>query len=470
MGCYDRDLEGRRSKGVSIPPAAAVGALYDTMLQSALRQFFERATLDAEPTTSPSPDGRLAIEPSANPAALIIRWFGTRYTLRVPGRWPFTSHEVRLAQAIGSVLAARYRAILDPHIIAKRGDLFRGAIEDRYAGAFLDHRPYAIESREARADRIASTIELLRVAALSSYENRPITTGVLLLSTPEDPYRAGRAPAPQTPAYADSLMAIKSFYRLADGVRTLFLANADGRLIDVIDVERWSARAAGARPAQVAACGAAYTAHARATAQHGHVCAVLTPSREIKVFAEGVETFAFRGAAWHLLDLQAKHRLWSEAVGDEALAMRIFQTALDLADAREGALFLVVRDPAGVSNLVAPADRLDAAVPPAARPGAVPSRRDLLHLLEGRSATNLDASVFAALASLDGATVVDRTGRLLAVGAILRHPPGADVERPEVVEGARTTAALTASRFGPVLKVSEDGVITFFDRERVWDI
>jgi hypothetical protein len=39
-----------------------------------------------------------------------------------------------------------------------------------------------------------------------------------------------------------------------------------------------------------------------------------------------------------------------------------------------------------------------------------------------------------------------------------------------VVEGARTTAAMAASRFGPVLKVSEDGVITFFDRERVWDI
>ena len=38
------------------------------------------------------------------------------------------------------------------------------------------------------------------------------------------------------------------------------------------------------------------------------------------------------------------------------------------------------------------------------------------------------------------------------------------------VEGARTTAAMAASQFGPVLKVSEDGIITFFDRERVWDI
>src|ERR687895_1529549 len=89
---------------MSLPPALAVGALYDSLLQSALRQFFERATLDAEPTPSVSSDGRLAIEPSANPSALIIRWFGTRYTIRVPGRRAFTAHEVRLPQAIGTVL------------------------------------------------------------------------------------------------------------------------------------------------------------------------------------------------------------------------------------------------------------------------------------------------------------------------------------------------------------------------------
>jgi hypothetical protein len=65
--------------------------------------------------------------------------------------------------------------------------------------------------------------------------------------------------------------------------------------------------------------------------------------------------------------------------------------------------------------------------------------------------------------------VFDRTGRLLAGGAILRHPP-LDDEDHGVIEGARTTAALAASRFGPVLKVSEDGVITYFDREQVWEI
>jgi DNA integrity scanning protein DisA with diadenylate cyclase activity len=119
---------------------------------------------------------------------------------------------------------------------------------------------------------------------------------------------------------------------------------------------------------------------------------------------------------------------------------------------------------------VAPSDRLDRSFAGTPETPAAPSRRDLLHLLEGRSITDLDPNVLAALASLDGAIVVDTSGRLLAAGAILRHPATAESEAGGVVEGARTTAALAASRFGPVLKVSEDGVITFFDGERVWDI
>ncbi len=452
---------------MSLPPALAVGALYDTLLQSALRQFFDRATLDTEPTPSLSSDGRLAIEPSDDPYALTIRWFGTRYTLRV-SKWPFTPHEVRFARAIGAVLAARYRAILNPRVVAERGDLFSGAIEDRYVGAFLDGQPYTIEARAARADRIAQVIELLRVAALSSYESRPISTGVLLLGTADDPCRPTRAVRPG-PLYSESLTGIKSFFRLADGVRTVFLADASGQLLDIIDINRWSSQVCRDEPNDTP-CSKPFQPHALATGRHGHVCAVLSPSREIKVFAEGAEVFAFRDASWQLLDLKAKYELWAQAVGDGALALRIFQTALDLANAREGALFVVVREPnTAVPQIVAPADRLDVPLR-AASDRSAPSRRDLLHLLEGRSVTDLDETVFSALATVDGATVIDRAGRLLAAGAILRHPPTEEFENDGIVEGARTTAAMAASRFGPVLKVSEDGVITFFDRERIWDV
>ena len=66
----------------------------------------------------------------------------------------FTAHEVRLAQAIGSVLAARYQAISTPRIIAERGELFRGQIEDRFVSAFLDERA-ATRSTTARRVPIA---------------------------------------------------------------------------------------------------------------------------------------------------------------------------------------------------------------------------------------------------------------------------------------------------------------------------
>ena len=454
----------------NLPPALAVGALYDSFLQTALRQFFGRATFETEPMLSASSDGRLAIEPSDDPCVMYIRWFGTRYRLRVSERRPFTPHEIRMARAIGSVLAARYHAILNPKAMIERGELFRGAIEDRYAGVFADGHPYPIGSGASRADRIASAIEVLRVAALSSYENRAISSGVLVLGPDGDAKAAARTPAPMALEYAQALTGVKSFFKLVDGQRTLFLAAHDGRLLDIVDVRQWSAERCGTDtlPAPVPST---YEAHARATLRGGHVCLVLSPSHEIKVFAQGAEVLTFRHALWHLLDVQAKFELWAEAVGQRSLATRLFQTALELSNARQGALFVVLREPAAVTPLVSAADRVDIGLSGEDRQaGRVPTRRDLLDLLTGRAVTDLEPSVLAALASLDGATVTDVHGSLIAAGAILRSVSSDPLHDDVIIEGARTTAAMTASRFGPVLKVSEDGAMTFYDGLRVWDL
>ena len=69
---------------MALPPVFAASALYDNLLQSALRQFFGRATFESEPTPSLSSDGRLAIEPTTDPSELTIRWFGSRHVLHVP--------------------------------------------------------------------------------------------------------------------------------------------------------------------------------------------------------------------------------------------------------------------------------------------------------------------------------------------------------------------------------------------------
>jgi hypothetical protein len=446
---------------MSLPPVFAASALYDGLLQAALRQFFSRATFETEPIPSLSSDGRLAIEPTNDPSVMTVRWFGSRHVLHVPAKRPFTTHEVRLARAIGTVLAARYRAIFDPKQMLERGELFRGSIEDRYVAAFLDAA--VPNDKQSRADLIATAIEVLRVAALSSYENRPISSGVLLLDG-DDTVRSRAIVPDQAYLYSQSLTAIKSFYRLSDGMETVFLVDRAGHVLDIVEVAQY------AEPLELVVPSAArYRPHALATAGNGHLCIVLSPSHEIKVFTEGVQTFSFRNARWHLLDLKAKYEMWQAAIDNPALSERLFQTAADLADSREGALFVVLRDPStALPQLVAPADQLDA---DRQTGGAVPSRAQLLHMLRGRNVHDLDPAVLRGLARTDGATVMDRNGRLLAVGAILLHtePPEPHSNLP--VEGARTTAAMAAGRFGAVLKVSEDGLITFYDQqERIWDI
>ena len=456
-----------------LPSAFIVGAHYDTFLQRALGSFFERATLETASLPSPSSDGRLAIDPTDDPGALAIRWFGNRYVLRVAPQRPFTSHEVRFARAIGSVLQARYRAILNPNQMVEHEGLFRGAIEDRYVGAFFDGMPYAsrTDATGRRSERVAEVLEMMRIAALSSYENKPISTGVLLLEGDADPVGAYPAVERDAPHYTGALTSIKSFFRLADGVRTVFLVARDGRLLDIVDIGRWGWASVGKPSPVEVPCARAYAPHAEATRLGQHVCIVFSPSREIKVFAEGAEVFAFRNADWHLLDLQAKYVMWAAAVGRPALARRLFQSALDLADQREGALFVVLRRPIeSLAELVADQDRLDMELVNQPDGSDTLSRRHLLHVLAGRTVTELDASVLEALATLDGAIVTEPKGELLAVGAILRHPQGAMTMAEYGSEGARTTAAMVASRYGPVLKVSEDGMITFFDNGRMWDI
>jgi DNA integrity scanning protein DisA with diadenylate cyclase activity len=82
----------------------------------------------------------------------------------------------------------------------------------------------------------------------------------------------------------------------------------------------------------------------------------------------------------------------------------------------------------------------------------------------------LPTAILETVARIDGGIVLDRDSNLLAFGAILRHHDLTEFH-PESIEGGRTTAAIAASRFGYVLKVSEDGLISFFQNGKcIWDM
>lgn len=454
-----------RDAHIAILQYPFVDRLYGELLERGVRYFFPTNNLRV---LGPLPASRPRSLAAAPPEAVLeLEWGGGRYALTTPGQ-PFTAHEARLLQSIGAVLSMRYQLLFTTDLAAQSFHLFQGILEDRYVSAFLEPALYqSVEALAHLPDRVAAAIEVLRVSALTTYENRPITTGVLLVGPSPDPYHALVPSPPDALPYASALTAIHSFHRLCDALQTVALVNAEGRLSAIIDIQDW-AQPLASRPLPVPSASR-YQAHSRATLCSGHLCLILTPHGEIKVFADGVQVFNFLHGRWHLTDAVAKYQRWQQALGDVPLAERLFTAAVNLAEDRHGGLLVVVDDGATVEHFVTPSDRLGPEPSPA--PGQPPYTKEHLHyLLRHANVRTLAPAVLETLARMDGAMVLDREAHLLAFGAILRFPIAVDVAA-EATEGGRTTAALAASRFGNVLKISEDGVIAFFQHGKChWEL
>jgi hypothetical protein len=506
--------------------------------------FYPGSRIDREPavtlagTTAPATragsslalEFQLDAESGGSRDSARVALFGVWYRLSVPSSLGLGPRDHDLIRAVGRVMELHHQVLFRRSRLSLL-QLRRGMPEDHYVAAAVD--PSAYSAAATSPSRIADAILTLRTMALSTYENRRVTTGTLIIGTGESgetvSSRVIRDTSPEALTFGVELTGLKTLHRLCDGRRTLFLVDQQGRLTDLVDIRRWAinearieAEPAGPddqdEPVLSVPCPRVYAFHALATRTGGHVCLVLSPNQEIKVFAGGVQAFVFAHGRWRVLDPESKFSLWEGAVANPLLARVLFQTALDLAEERQGGLLVVVSDPArAIGRLIAPHDVLEFEPAPPddedsidrespARPfslfglttqpetppgeaspsgtGDVPipslveplSKRSIHYLARGGSVTQLDAAVLEALAGLDGALVADCNGRLLAFGAILRHDihslSGCDLTSPPALaEGARTTAALVASRFGPVLKISEDGIVScFLDGARVWDL
>jgi hypothetical protein len=365
------------------------------------------------------------------------------------------------------VLSLRYQMLVDSAVAAERIDMFRGLPEDRFVSAYLDPAPYAHGS-PLMPDRVAEAIDVLRISSTSTYENRRINTGVLLFGRMPDPCH-DEPPLPEgAVSYAQDLTTTRTFYSLCDGMRTLALVDASGRMVELVDVAEWADPFSDVE--LPVPCAQRFRAHCRATLRGGHVCLVLTPNGEIKAFAEGMQVFNFLDGRWRLSDTAEKYGAWAQAMAGTALAERLFTTALNLGERRRGGLFVVLDDRQTADRLVRPDDRIDLPHPAALESTAARSKDQFHYLLRGTSILDLTPTVLESVARIDGAIVLDRTASLLAFGAILRHQlePGLD---ENAVEGGRTSAAVAASRYGHVLKVSEDGLVSYYSAGRcVWEL
>jgi hypothetical protein len=329
--------------------APFIDGLYGKLVEGGIAYFFPSAKFEfLEAEAGPSEH---RIMQTSYGTTLILNWLGSRYSLTRDV--PFSDAELKLLESIGAVLDSRYRMIVETTRVEQRFELFRGLPEDRYVSGYIDGTPYAAKVWQG-PDRVEDAIEVLRTSSLSTYENRRISTGALLFGKDPDPCHELPVTPPGALRYSPALTSIRSFYRLCDGLQTLALVDQNGFLVEIVEVEQWAQPLSDTKlpvPAPTR-----YQTHSRATLCGGHVCMILTPNGEMKIFANGVQVFHFWDGRWRLTDAERKYALWTEAIGNFDLTERLFGAALNLAEERRGGLLIVLDDPSTARKLVSRTD------------------------------------------------------------------------------------------------------------------
>jgi hypothetical protein len=437
-----------------------LSGLYQQLLIRGVQYFLPSSQLDIVGHVSEWTP-HIVFQPVSN-GSLSFDWLGARYVLT--NHREFSDHQQKMVRSIGKFLSTRHEFLFNREAVAQNMPIFGGLTEDRYVSTFLDGRVFDDPvSASTLPDRVSEAIEVLRISALSSYEDKRISTGALLFGAwPDACHSVPSQPADALP-YSSELTAIHSFHRICDGLRTIALVDEKGLMVELVDVQEW-AQPYSALELPVPSARR-YRTHCQATLCGGHICLVLTPNGEIKIFGEGVQLFNFFDGRWHLTDSVSKYEAWEAAIGRKDLAARLFSAGLNLAEHRRGGMFVVLDDARHARQIVSALDLLETHSQERA------SAKNRLHyLLQKTRATELSSAVLESIAQIDGSVVLDLDTRLLAFGAILRHRQQID-EDEEIGEGGRTSAAIGASQFGNVLMVSEGGQLSFYQKGHcVWTL
>lgn len=171
------------------------------------------------------------------------------------------------------------------------------------------------------------------------------------------------------------------------------------------------------------------------------------PDRTIWVYSGGGVLLVKRGTAWRALPFSGVVRGISTLAASDTAGELAVTTAFLLSMSGHGGIVAIVQPGADLDACLEDKDRLDKASSQRTEEGAVHAAID--H-------EELDTATLLRVAAIDGATIIDADGRLVAYGAVVRSD-GSNAE------GARTAAARSLSRFARVvLKVSEDGPVSVF--------
>jgi hypothetical protein len=322
----------------------------------------------------------------------------------------------------------------------------RRGLRDTIVVEALSRHPASDGVGPAASELIANTVEYLIELSGTRVESQDLTHGIVITDVLKDTPRLRFD-------YPADLRAAKRAPLLFDGQRSVLIVDGDGHPRTELQGHRLDRILSGAVPLDpdTAAFSFSGSLVGEATERLGGIGFFLRADRTIWVFASGQPLLLRRGEHWRAFPLELAATVATVSGAGEFAAEILVRAALLISAQRHGAILAVVANPDDLDGIVAPKDRYD--LRNDTDPAAMQTETRLHHLID---AEDLDARTLARFAALDGATILDRHGNLLAYGAVVASAGSQQ-------EGARTAAAMTLSRTAEiVLKVSVDGDITVF--------
>lgn len=305
------------------------------------------------------------------------------------------------------------------------------------------------------AGLIAATIAYLSDLATTRYEGSPVTHGLVIAADDR-----GHDPASPPIRYPGRLPTRKRTPLLFDGTDSVLVVLPSGDVLGGFTQGTVPPEPDAGRRVQLFAdlAGLDGTLTAATSAAFRGIGFYLRSDRSLWVFENGTPLFIHRTGRWRSIAMQTfveSLSYWGDI--DGSIAERVARAALRLSIQGQGGLLAVADDPPAVRRQLEPDDdRVDAH-----HRHRADDELGRLIPSDGPPSSNL----IARLARIDGATILDRSGQLLAYGAIVHSSPSGG-------QGARTAAARSLShgaRFA--LSVSQDGPITVFAKgEPVLDL
>jgi hypothetical protein len=317
-------------------------------------------------------------------------------------------------------------------------------VRDSVAAGILERYFRTRLHREPPADLIADTIDYLIELSGTRVEAHDLTHGVVIADIFHDEPRLSFR-------YPDDVRLAKRAPLLFDGQQSVLIVDPAGRARTERQREHFD------RLTRDPVEGSANEAWldsgslvALATRTLGGIGFFVRADRTVWTFVDGQPLLVRRGEHWTAFPMALATSI-AQMIGGGAAAEIVARAAYMISARPQGAILAIVDEASRIDDVVSAKDRYD--LRNEIDPSAMRPETRLHHLID---AGELHEHTVARLAALDGATVVDRAGRLIAYGAIVTT---ADSEH----EGARTAAARTLSQSTlVVLKVSVDGDITVF--------